>query len=48
MQDQKKIARDVSNIGHWGNGSYEIKLTALDDIDYIISLLKQLLRKNKE
>jgi len=48
MQDQKQIARDVSHVGHWGNGSYEIKLIDLDDIDYIISLLKQSLRKNKE
>jgi predicted transport protein len=48
LQDQKKIARDVSNVGHWGNGSYEIKLSDLDDIDYILSLLKQSLRKNKE
>lgn len=47
LQDQKKIARDVSNVGHWGNGSYEIKLTDLEDIDYILSLLKQSLRKNK-
>lgn len=48
LQDQKKVARYVSNVGHWGNGSYEIKLTDLEDIDYIISLLKQSLRKNKE
>ncbi len=48
LQDQKQIARDVSNVGHWGNGSYEIKLSDLDDIDYVISLLKQSLRKNKE
>ena len=47
LQDQKNIARDVSNVGHWGNGSYEIKLTDLEDIDYISSLLKQSLRKNK-
>ncbi len=47
LEDYKKIARDVSNIGHWGNGSHEIKLTDLDDIDYIMSLLKQSLRKNK-
>lgn len=47
LQDQKLVARDVSNVGHWGNGSYEIKLTDLDDIDYIISLLKQSLRRNK-
>jgi predicted transport protein len=47
LQDQKNVARDVSNVGHWGNGSYEIKLTDLEDIDYILSLLKQSLRKNK-
>ena len=47
LQDQKNISRDVSNIGHWGNGSYEIKLTDLEDIDYILSLLKQSVRKNK-
>lgn len=47
LQDQKKVARDVSNVGHWGNGSYEIKVFDLDDIDYIISLLKQSFRKNK-
>lgn len=46
LQDQKHIARDVSNVGHWGNGSYEIKISDLDDIDYIISLIKQSLRKN--
>lgn len=47
LQDQKNVARDVSNVGHWGNGSYEIKLTDLEDIDYISSLLKQSLRRNK-
>lgn len=46
LKDLQKIARDVSNVGHWGNGSYEIKLTGLEDIDYIVGLLKQSLRKN--
>ncbi|RCR65576.1 DUF5655 domain-containing protein [Larkinella punicea] len=47
LQDQKNVTRDVSNVGHWGNGAYEIKLTDLEDIDYILSLLKQSVRKNK-
>lgn len=47
LEDQKQIARDVSNVGHWGNGSYEIKIADLEDIDYVLSLLKQSLRKNK-
>lgn len=47
LEDQKKASRDVSNVGHWGNGSYEIRLPDMEDIDYILSLLKQSLRKNK-
>lgn len=48
LQDQKKVSRDVSNVGHWGNGSYEIKLADLEDVDYVLSLSKQSLRKNKQ
>lgn len=48
LQDQKNVARDVSNVGHWGNGAYEIKLSDFEDVDYILSLIKQSLRKNKE
>jgi predicted transport protein len=29
LNDPKKIARDVSNIGHWGNGDYEMKVKVL-------------------
>lgn len=47
LQDQKNIARDISKVGHWGNGAYEIKISDLEEIDYILSLLKQSLRKNK-
>ena len=47
LQDQKGISRDVSNVGHWGNGSYEIRLPDIEDVDYVLSLLKQSLRKNK-
>ena len=47
LNDMQKIARDVSNVGHWGNGSYEIKMNDTENIDYIISLIKQSLKKNK-
>ncbi len=26
LDDAKKLARDVSNIGHWGNGDYQLRL----------------------
>jgi len=27
LSDHKNMARDVSNVGHWGNGDYEVKIT---------------------
>lgn len=47
LDDAKNISRDVSNVGHWGNGSYEIKVQDLDDIEYLLSLIKQSIRKNR-
>ena len=47
LDDPKKISRDVSNIGHWGNGDYELQVSSDDDLEYILSLIKQSLKKNK-
>ena len=41
LVDPKNVARDVSNIGHWGHGDYEIKLTDSTDLGYITTLIKQ-------
>ncbi len=46
LKDELKKSRDVSNVGHWGNGSYEIKITDTEDIEYISSLVKQSYKKN--
>lgn len=46
LDDPKKIARDISGIGHWGNGDYEIKLEPESDLDYLITLIKQSYQKN--
>lgn len=43
LDDSKKIARDVSLIGHWGNGDYEIIVSDTRNIEYIMSLVKQAL-----
>jgi len=47
LQDSKNIARDISDIGHWGNGSYQIKMSDNEDINYILSLINQSLKINK-
>ena len=48
LDDPKNVTRDVSNVGHWGNGAYEIKLTESDELEYILSLVKQSLKKHKD
>lgn len=47
LDDPRKMARDVSNVGHWGNGQYEIPLKIGDDLDYLMTLIKQSHAKNK-
>ncbi len=42
LVDDKKLLRDVSNIGHWGNGDYQIKLEHEDLFKDVLKLVKQL------
>ncbi|RQP14811.1 MAG: hypothetical protein EAS48_00745 [Chryseobacterium sp.] len=41
LDDPKKLARDVSCIGHWGNGDYEIIVSDTTNLEYVMSLIKQ-------
>jgi len=41
LDDPKGIVRDVSEIGHWGNGDYEVVVTTTINLEYIMSLVKQ-------
>lgn len=41
LEDSKKIAIDVSNKGHGGNGDYEITICDSENLEYIMSLIKQ-------
>ena len=47
LDDPKHIMRDVSNIGRFGNGDYELKITNDENIEYLMSLVKQSYLKNK-
>jgi len=48
LEDPKNIFRDVSKIGHWGNGDYELQINSDEDLEYILSLIKQSFRMNKK
>ena len=48
LDDPKNLAEDVKNKGHWGNGDYRVKMQNDEELDYVLSLVKQSLKKNKK
>jgi predicted transport protein len=44
LDDPKGIAKDMTSIGHWGNGDYQIQVDNDADMEYIMSLVKQGIR----
>lgn len=47
LDEPKNIFRDVSKVGHWGNGDYETSLVSDENIEYIFSIIKQVYRLKK-
>jgi predicted transport protein len=41
IDDPRRICKDVSNVGRWGNGDVEFKLSSVEEIPYAISLIEQ-------
>ena len=41
LRDPKALAKDVTNLGRWGNGDVEVGLQREEDIPYIMSLVRQ-------
>lgn len=47
IEDPKELAINQAERGHWGNGDYRADISNLDELDYIIYLIKQSYEKNK-
>lgn len=45
INDPRKITKDISNIGRWGNGDTEVVLSDISDLPYVIGLVRQALEK---
>lgn len=45
LQDEKNLARDMTNKRHLGNGGIEVKLETKENIPYCLGLIKQALEK---
>lgn len=41
LDDPKLLAIDMTNRGHWGNGDCELEIRSTQNIEYILSLVKQ-------
>lgn len=45
LNDPKKLATDVTNLGRWGNGDVEVGLTKLEELPYTMGLVRQAFEK---
>lgn len=45
IDDPKGFSKDVSNLGRWGNGDTEVGLSKIEDIPYVMSLIRQAFEK---
>lgn len=43
VNDPKGLCKDVSALGRWGNGDVEVGLSRLDELPYVIGLVRQAL-----
>lgn len=45
IEDSRGLCKDVSGLGRWGNGDVEVGLDSLDEIPYVIGLVRQSFEK---
>ena len=43
--DERGMCKDITNLGRWGNGDVEIDLDSVNDIPYIVGLIRQSFEK---
>lgn len=41
IDDPRGLCQDITNIGRWGNGDVEISLSSIDELPYVIALVRQ-------
>jgi predicted transport protein len=45
LHDPKGLAKDVTNLGRWGNGDVEVALSSPDELPYVLGLVRQAFEK---
>lgn len=45
ISDPRGMCKDVSGLGRWGNGDVEVRFSTLDELPYIVGLVRQSLER---
>jgi predicted transport protein len=45
IEDPKKLCKDVTGVGRWGNGDLEVGLASMDELPYVLGLVRQSFEK---
>ena len=45
INDPKGMCKDVTGLGRWGNGDVEVGLSSLDELPYVMGLVRQSFEK---
>jgi predicted transport protein len=45
INDPRGICKDVTGLGRWGNGDIEVGLASMEDLPYIMGLVRQSLER---
>lgn len=45
LTDPRGVAKDVTNLGRWGNGDVEVGVATVEDIPYVLGLVRQSLER---
>ena len=45
IDDPKNLCKDVTKLGRWGNGDIEIGLSSLDELPYVMGIVRQALER---
>ena len=48
IDDPKGICRDVTGLGRWGNGNVEVSLATIDELPYVVGLVRQSFEKQMD
>ena len=45
VYDPNGLCKDVTNLGRWGNGDVEVGLETLEELPYVMGLVRQAFEK---